>query len=235
MAVDNGVAPNGDTFPNLSVTASSKKLRETERRRRRRKQKKNKKESEVDVEEGNVTGASDSKENDDPPKQVSEEVVVEYVAEQPEFEEGFEDAFRKIFDKFNFRESVASEVRHGKKEEPEEKADVKKKLNSDSDSEAEEHNNEQKENGISNKKKKLQRRMNIAELKQVSARPDVVEVWDATSADPQLLVFLKSYRNTVPVPRHWSQKRRFLQGDICENHEAWTRKAGYREAAVSSS
>jgi hypothetical protein len=100
----------------------------------------------------------------------------------------------------------------------------------------------------------LQRRMNIAELKQISSRPDVVEVgihfvvvspiinffsphsyflvrlllaimqilcnsifffhfkvWDATSADPKLLVFLKSYRNTVPVPRHWCQKRKFLQ------------------------
>jgi hypothetical protein len=37
------------------------------------------------------------------------------------------------------------------------------------------------------------------------------KVWDATSADPKLLVFLKSYRNTVPVPRHWCQKRKFLQ------------------------
>lgn len=96
--------------------------------------------------------------------------------------------------------------------------------------------------------------MKIAELKQICARPDVVEVcllflelrlnlclafglrllfffvhllynfdikivqllicfqvWDATAADPKLLVFLKSYRNTVPVPRHWCQKRKFLQ------------------------
>jgi hypothetical protein len=29
--------------------------------------------------------------------------------------------------------------------------------------------------------------------------------------DPKLLVYLKAYRNTVPVPRHWSQKRKFLQ------------------------
>ncbi|CAL9233052.1 unnamed protein product [Arabidopsis halleri] len=104
---------------------------------------------------------------------------------------------------------------NGKKDESEEKTDVKKKLDSDSD-------NQQKERCISNKKKKLRRRMNIAELKQVSARPDVVEVWDATSADPKLLVFLKSYRNTVPVPRHWSQNRKYLQGNICDNHEAWT-------------
>ena len=38
-----------------------------------------------------------------------------------------------------------------------------------------------------------------------------IQVWDATAADPKLLVFLKSYRNTVPVPRHWCQKRKFLQ------------------------
>ncbi|MCI30849.1 splicing factor 3B subunit 2, partial [Trifolium medium] len=81
---------------------------------------------------------------------------------------------------------------------PAENSITKKKA--DSDSEEEENDNEQKEKGVSNKKKKLQRRMKIAELKQISSRPDVVEVWDATSADPKLLVFLKSYRNTVPVP-----------------------------------
>ena len=40
------------------------------------------------------------------------------------------------------------------------------------------------------------------------------QVWDATAADPKLLVYLKAYRNTVPVPRHWSQKRKFLQ--VCD-------------------
>ncbi len=54
--------------------------------------------------------------------------------------------------------------------------------------------------------------MKIAELKTICERPDVVEVWDVTSPDPQLLVFLKGYRNTVAVPRHWSQKRKYLQG-----------------------
>lgn len=49
-------------------------------------------------------------------------------------------------------------------------------------------------------------------MKRYCSRPDVVEVWDATAADPKLLVFLKAYRNTVPVPRHWCQKRKFLQG-----------------------
>lgn len=33
--------------------------------------------------------------------------------------------------------------------------------------------------------------LKIAELKQICERPDVVEVWDVTSPDPQMLVFLK--------------------------------------------
>ncbi|XP_057436058.1 uncharacterized protein LOC130728568 isoform X2 [Lotus japonicus] len=81
----------------------------------------------------------------------------------------------------------------------------------DSDSEDEEENDDElKKKGTSNKKKK---RMKIAELKHICSRPYVVEAWDATASDPKLLVFLKSYRNTVPVPRHWSQKRKFLQGE----------------------
>ncbi|WZZ25157.1 hypothetical protein YC2023_008558 [Brassica napus] len=61
------------------------------------------------------------------------------------------------------------------KDESEENNDVRKKVNSDSDADEEDQGNEQKEKGISNKQKKLERRMKIAELKQVSARPDVVE------------------------------------------------------------
>ena len=32
-----------------------------------------------------------------------------------------------------------------------------------------------------------------------------------TAKDPLFLVWLKSQRNSVPVPKHWSQKRKFLQ------------------------
>ncbi|KAG5564883.1 hypothetical protein RHGRI_000922 [Rhododendron griersonianum] len=65
---------------------------------------------------------------------------------------------------------------------------------------------------ISKKKRKAARRMKLSELKKISSRPDLVEVWDVTAADPKLLVFLKSHRNSVPVPRHWSQKRNYLHG-----------------------
>merc|ERR1719265_2160370 len=65
---------------------------------------------------------------------------------------------------------------------------------------------------VSKRKKKLASRMSIAELKTLVRRPDVVEVWDPTSSDPRLLVFLKAYRNSASVPRHWSSKRKYMAG-----------------------
>ena len=65
---------------------------------------------------------------------------------------------------------------------------------------------------LSKRKMKLLKRMSIAELKQTVSRPDVVEMHDVTAKDPKLLVHLKATRNTVPVPRHWCFKRKYLQG-----------------------
>eukprot|EP01071_Lankesteria_metandrocarpae_P008754 Lankesteria_metandrocarpae@DN5044_c0_g1_i2.p1 len=59
---------------------------------------------------------------------------------------------------------------------------------------------------------KLVNRPTVSALKQWTSRPDVVEFWDTTSPDPQLLVTMKSMRNSVPVPVHWSHKRKYLQG-----------------------
>ncbi|KAH7837098.1 hypothetical protein Vadar_009487 [Vaccinium darrowii] len=205
----------GDSNPN-----TLKKSRESERRRRRRKQKKINKalsQQPPSEAEANGGGGDDSdtaadedngQENADPQKAM-EQVEIEYVPEKAELYGDFDEEFRKVFEKFSFKETAGSEE-NDKKEESDANAVLKKK--DDSDSEEEEPDNQQKEKGISNKKKKLHRRMKIAELKQISTRPDVVEVWDATAADPKLLVYLKSYRNTVPVPRHWCQKRKFLQG-----------------------
>ncbi|KAL9642361.1 hypothetical protein ABK040_007359 [Willaertia magna] len=62
------------------------------------------------------------------------------------------------------------------------------------------------------KKKKRKYQLTISQLKQLVNRPDVVEIHDVTANDPRLLVYLKAYKNTVPVPVHWSQKRKYLQG-----------------------
>jgi splicing factor 3B subunit 2 len=62
------------------------------------------------------------------------------------------------------------------------------------------------------KRKRKEGRISIAALKRSTERPDVVEQWDASAAEPLLLVHLKGYRNAVPVPHHWAQKRAYLQG-----------------------
>jgi len=61
---------------------------------------------------------------------------------------------------------------------------------------------------LSKRKLKKLTRLSVADLKQVVPRPDVVEMHDVTAKDPKLLVHLKAYRNTVPVPRHWCYKRK---------------------------
>jgi splicing factor 3B subunit 2 len=55
-------------------------------------------------------------------------------------------------------------------------------------------------------------RPTITELKQRVKHPELVEAHDVTSPDPDFLLHLKSLSNTVPVPRHWGRKRKYLQG-----------------------
>ncbi|KAJ1652388.1 hypothetical protein IWQ61_007262 [Dispira simplex] len=55
-------------------------------------------------------------------------------------------------------------------------------------------------------------RMTVAELKQKTVKPEVVDWVDTTAPYPILLAALKGYRNAVPVPQHWSRKRKYLQG-----------------------
>lgn len=64
---------------------------------------------------------------------------------------------------------------------------------------------------MNRKQRKEAKRMKVAYLKSICQKPDLCEGWDVTSPDPILLMYLKAYKNTVQVPVHWSQKRRFLQ------------------------
>lgn len=65
---------------------------------------------------------------------------------------------------------------------------------------------------LSKKKRRLAKRIDIGVLKQLTRRPDLVEIHDCSAADPIFLMHLKAYRNAPPVPRHWSVKRKYLQG-----------------------
>ncbi|EMR08081.1 hypothetical protein PNEG_03521 [Pneumocystis murina B123] len=109
-------------------------------------------------------------------------------------------SFKEIFDKFSVsvKESNDAEIENKGEifysddniEEEEEEEDMPKKL--------------------SRKKARRQNRLSVAELKQLVKNPEVVEWFDVSAQDPKLLAHLKAYRNTIPVPSHWMQKRDYL-------------------------
>ncbi|CAG8578877.1 4759_t:CDS:10 [Rhizophagus irregularis] len=145
----------------------------------------------------------------------SEKVEIEYVLQPPldVSNDPYFEEFSKVFAHFQIANNESEAQPEMKEEEKEEtnksKDDIKtKELDEGSDMETE----EDKQEKVSKKKLKKLARLSVAQLKQLVKRPEVVEWVDVTAADPKLLVSLKAYRNTVPVPQHWSQKRKYLQG-----------------------
>lgn len=136
-------------------------------------------------------------------RQEEEPVQVEYVSTHDEMaaDPAFAD-FSSVFERFQSAEELLNPV-------AEDGAEAKAKPTAADAADGEAEEGEEK---MSRKKSRKLKRLSIAELKQLVARPEVVEQWDVTAADPRLLVMLKSYRNGVPVPKHWCQKRHFLQG-----------------------
>ncbi|GFR91296.1 splicing factor 3B subunit 2, partial [Elysia marginata] len=150
-------------------------------------------------------------------KSKAPEVQVEYIQEQLELDPSDPNyhTFAKIFETFKItepekpKEIKVEDITEEKKEEP-----VKTKgiLDDGDDDDDEDMKPEDDGPKISKKKLKKLTRLTVAQLKQLVTRPDVVEMHDVTARDPRLLVHLKATRNTVPVPRHWSYKRKYLQG-----------------------
>jgi splicing factor 3B subunit 2 len=93
----------------------------------------------------------------------------------------------------------------------EEQKENKEDINENEEKEQDKKENTKKEPKLSKRKLKKLKRIPVAQLKVLVDRPDLVESWDVTAKDPLLLMWLKSYKNTVVVPKHWSQKRKFLQ------------------------
>jgi splicing factor 3B subunit 2 len=67
---------------------------------------------------------------------------------------------------------------------------------------------------MSKRKLREKLRPSVADLKRRVARPELVEAHDVTAADPEFLIELKSVPGTVPVPRNWGRKRKYLQGKV---------------------
>ncbi|KAF5902827.1 splicing factor 3B subunit 2, partial [Clarias magur] len=177
------------------------------RRRRNRKKKKKKIQEKTEQAETRKNDAEKDKEKEP-------EVEIEYVTEEPEIYDPNYIFFKRIFEAFK----LTDEVKKEKEKEPEkaEKLEItsykKKFLEEKKDSDDSDEEAKPDVPKLSKKKLRRMNRLTVAELKQLVARPDVVEMHDVTAQEPKLLVHLKATRNTVPVPRHWCFKRKYLQG-----------------------
>lgn len=140
----------------------------------------------------------------------NEDVEIEYVYEAPPQDELFQN-FAHIFEKFSQHQKPQQETKEDpiKDENKLAVAAINDQDQSVQDGQKEAKEAEQK---ISKKKQKQMTRITVAELKQKVSRPELVELHDVTANDPLFLLQLKSVKNSVAVPRHWSSKRRYLQG-----------------------
>lgn len=196
----------------------SKKDKNRKRRNRKKKSKKKRaleKKEQAEQQQQKKDGSEKEKEKDKE-KGKEAEVEIEYVTEEPEIYDPNFIFFKRIFEAFKLTDDVKKEKdKEPEKAEKQEAVgmlrkkgfELERKDSDDSDDEA-------KPDVPKLSKKKLRRmnRLTVAELKQLVARPDVVEMHDVTAQEPKLLVHLKATRNTVPVPRHWCFKRKYLQG-----------------------
>jgi len=181
-----------------------------------------------------IDGKKNKKNEETAKKQQQKSTVeVEYVAAPLEtLDADMPEEMRRVFEAFvekpaNYGEKVLTKEeeddRIAKEEEKKKRKKEKKKkknggeddgeeFSSSDDDEEEEEEKNNPEDGLTRKQRKEMKKLQIADLKRVCEKPEVVEIWDTTAQDPEFLVYIKASRNAVPVPRHWSQKRAFLAG-----------------------
>ncbi|PBP23777.1 splicing factor 3B [Diplocarpon rosae] len=124
--------------------------------------------------------------------------IIDISADDPNFE-----MFRDIMEKFR---ASTEDDEAGKAADPE-KGEV---FYDDDDEIPDEDEDADKEAKLSKRKRKERDKLSVAELKALVPKPELVEWTDTSALDPRLLVQIKSYRNIVPVPSHWSLKREYL-------------------------
>lgn len=184
--------------------------------KRKKKRKKRAKNQQQDVPKQK---ADEEKEPDEETGEKKPDVEIEYIQETLGLNEldPMYRQFARIFETFRISEPEKSEdtSKDQLQKEPIKDLELKKVPKLEDEYEEEEEEEEKKEEEktkLSKRKLKKLTRLSVAELKQLVNRPDVVEMHDVTARDPKLLVQLKAHRNTVPVPRHWCFKRKYLQG-----------------------
>lgn len=214
-----------DTAPEQSMTKSKGQHRLDKNKKKKQRKKQNKKKNRQNsnsVQQNNdekITNGDDKAAGDEPKAKADknniDDVAIEYVPEKITVAElaPMYRQFYRVFEMFKLDEKPAVP----KSEEDAEPNDDAKKIDKDrllddDDDDMDEDKEDNDREKLSKRKLKKLTRLSVAELKQLVARPDVVEMHDVTARDPKLLVQLKAHRNTVQVPRHWCFKRKYLQG-----------------------
>ncbi|PPQ78429.1 hypothetical protein CVT25_011874 [Psilocybe cyanescens] len=195
------VVPQTDVVGNDADSSKGKvngKTIKSKNQLRRLKQKQ-KKQAEHNKDATYDESATESERDDDRPSNV------EYVSEQLDLNDAGLEAFSDVFARFQL---PSEEYSQGRTSDANNKGEI---IYSDDDM-ASEGDSDAEVKPLSKKKARKMARLTVAELKQLVKKPEVVEWTDVTAADPRLLLHLKSYRNTVPIPIHWSAKRDYLQG-----------------------
>lgn len=198
----------------ISASAAEEKGDKEKGKRKKYKKKKKKNRPEIWAKQA-VEAERRKKAEDEKEKKPFEDVEVEYIQEQLDLDpmDPMFRTFNKIFQAFKIVDPAEERLLVEEEEARRHAEQFKKvpKLLEDDDM-LEEEVLKDGEAKLSKRKLKKLNRLSVAELKQLVGRPDVVEMHDVTARDPRLLVHLKSTRNTVPVPRHWCFKRKYLQG-----------------------
>lgn len=111
---------------------------------------------------------------------------------------------------YDMYKDIIERFEEADKEDPSTKEPDKPEIYYDDDDDIPDEEEENAAPKMSKKKRKEMTQLSVAELKALVTKPEMVEWTDTSAPDPKLLVHLKSYRNVVPVPTHWSLKREYL-------------------------
>ncbi|KAM8746852.1 splicing factor 3B subunit 2 isoform 1-T1 [Acanthopagrus schlegelii] len=204
-----------ETEDDDSQMSKKDKNRRRRNRKKKSKQKRAQEKKEQAEQQQKKEGGDKEEKEKEKEKEKESEVEIEYITEEPEIYDPNFIFFKRIFEAFKLTDDVKKEKeKEPEKAEKQETAAPRKKGFEDERKDSDDSDEEIRPDVPKLSKKKLRRmnRLTVAELKQLVARPDVVEMHDVTAQEPKLLVHLKATRNTVPVPRHWCFKRKYLQG-----------------------
>jgi len=182
--------------------------------KQRKKQKKKKKKNRPEMWARQAVEAERRRKEEEERAAAEPDVEVEYIQEELDMDplDPMFRTFNRIFQTFKIVDPAEEKAMREEEEARKHAEQFKKVPKLLEDDDLVEETTETGEPKLSKRKLKKLNRLSVAELKQLVARPDVVEMHDVTARDPRLLVHLKSTRNTVPVPRHWCFKRKYLQG-----------------------